>query len=295
MSDTALFLITILPATVFLGFADVLVRKILKAPRVNEQLLISFEYLGTAVILAIPLMLRGLPLVQPGFFAAAAVTILLNTFAAWAWYEAFKREEASLISPLRLITPPLVILTGFLVLGEVPSIAGALGILLTVVGLWFLFDAEARFQNIRLRDLVRRRGVLLGFYGAISFAFSLPFDKKTVTTSSALFAIIVSFTSIAIINFLIAFLRRRRNPLTLVKPENRKALFMLPFVHAVASILSYSALNYALVAYVGSVKRLWSLWAVLFAGAFLKEGNILKKIIATLIMLAGIALTVVLG
>lgn len=295
MSDTALFLLTILPATVFLGVVDVLVRKILKTQRVNEQLLIAYEFIGTSVILSVPLFIRGVPEIQAGFWSAALASIFLNGFAVWGWYEAFKREEASLISPLRLLTPPLVILTGFLILGEVPSWGGAAGILLTIVGLWFLVTNEAHADRMRFRDVVRRPAVLLGLYGAVSFAVSLPFDKKAVITSSALFAVAVTFAGTALINFLIALFRRRRNPLLLFGSEHRVTLAVLPFVHAAASYLSASALNYALVAYVGSAKRLWSLWAVIFAGAFLKEGNIKKKLIATLIMFVGIAVTVLFG
>lgn len=70
---------------------------------------------------------------------------------------------------------------------------------------------------------------------------------------------------------------------------------MIPFVHAAASILTYAAMQYSLAAYAASVKRLWPLWTILLSGALLKEGNIKKKILATVIMLAGIALTVILG
>lgn len=295
MSDTTLFLVTIIPATVLLGIVDVLVRKVLKPQQVNEQLLLSFEYFGTAAITIVFLFFSGIPEIQPGFWSAAVATILLNAFAGWAWYAAFKREEASLISPLRLLTPPLVIVTGFFILGEQPSFGGIAGILLTVVGLWFFFDAEARFSRIRFLEVVKRRGVLLGIYGAVSFAFSLPFDKKVVITSSSVFAVVVVFAGIGLINFAIALARRRANPLRLFTPENRRTMITLPFVHAAASFLSYAALNYALVAYVGSIKRLWSLWAVIFAGAFLKEGNIKEKMVATFVMLAGIAVTVIFG
>ncbi len=295
MSDTVLFLLTILPASFLLGLNDVLVRKILRRDHMNEQTLVAYEYVATAVVLGAILLVTGVPAFQPGFWSAIAVTVPLNIFAVWAWYEAFRREEASFVSPLRLLSPPITILTGFFVLGESPSAGGVIGILLTVCGLWALLYGEANAHRIRLRGVLTRPGVLFGLYGAISFAFSLPFDKKVVGASSALTAVTLIFLGVGVGNIVIALLRRNRRTLTLFTRENRGTLAALPLVHALASFLSFAALNYALVSYVSSVKRLLSLWAVILSGAFLKEGNIRRKLAATGIMLAGVAVTVFFG
>ncbi len=295
MTYTALFLFLMIPGTLFLGINDVLVRRALRSGKSSSQLLLIYEFGVVALILSIPLMFTGIPEIQPGFWSAAGITIILNIFAQWAWYSAFAREEASFISPLRLITPPLVILTGYLILHETPSLTGTVGILITIVGLWLLVQGEAKDKQFRFRDMMRRPGVLLALWGAVSFAISLPFDKKVVITSSSLFAVVVVFAGLALGSAIIFLLRRGKQGARLDFYENRRVLLLIPFVHTAASLLTYAALQYSLVAYAASVKRLWSLWAVLFAGAFLKEGNIARKIVATIIMLVGIALTVVLG
>lgn len=61
------------------------------------------------------------------------------------------------------------------------------------------------------------------------------------------------------------------------------------------SILCAQGLNYALVAYAASIKRLWSLWAVLFSSVVLREKNIGRKVMATGIMIAGILVTIIFG
>lgn len=294
MSDTALFLLFIIPGTIFLGLNDVLIRNVLRRGTVAPQLLVAFEFISVGVLTGLILLFSGVPELKPGFWSAFAATVGLNTFAQWAWYTAFKKEEASLISPFRLVTPPLVIVTGFLILGEMPTLAGAAGILLTVAGLWFFLESEAKHAKERLLAVVKRPGVLLALWGAVSFAFSLPFDKQLVVASSPLLAVSGSFTAVGLGNFVLwgTVMRRRSGSLREVPWH---IVLLIPFVHTAAAFLSYAALNYALVAYVGSVKRLWSLWAVIFAGTFLKEGNIRRKLAATAVMLAGIALTVVLG
>ncbi len=297
MSPTLTFLLLMVPATFFLGLDDILVRRLLREGQRSEQLFTAFDFFTTAVLLAIPLAFLGIPELKPGFWVAITVTTVLNTFAAWGWYAAFKRENASLISPLRLLTPPLVIFTGYLVLREAPTVGGMAGIFLTMLGLWFLFNAEATFHHVPLREVVRRPGVLLGIAGAISFAISLPFDKQAVLTSSALFAVMFAFAGMGIGNALIVWGRaavsRERPRLYLRKDWRLFAL--LAISHSVAAYLSFAALNFALAAYAASVKRLWSLWAVILSGHFLEEKNIGRKLLATAVMLAGIAVTVLLG
>lgn len=113
MTTTLLFLTLMIPGTFLLGLNDVLVRRLLKSGAIREQLLVTYEFIGVFVVLAVPLLIQGVPEIKPGFWSAILITAVLNIFAQWAWYTAFRKEEASLISPLRLLTPPLVLLTGF--------------------------------------------------------------------------------------------------------------------------------------------------------------------------------------
>lgn len=297
MNTTLLFLSLMVPGTFFLGLSDTLIRRVLRSKMVDSQFLIAFEFVGVAVVTSPFLFIAGIPEIKPEFWGAFIATTTLNVFAQWAWYAAFKKEEASLVSPFRLISPPLVILTGFLVLGEVPNLPGALGILVTIVGLWIFLKSEAKRGAIKLREVMRRPGVLLALWGGISFAISFPFDKRIVTASSPLFAVATGFLVVGLGNGIIWYLTataRGQKRLFGTRSE-WKTIAILPVVHTIGTILAWTALSYSLAAYAASVKRLWSLWAVILSGAFLKEGNIARKLAATLIMLGGIALTVVFG
>ena len=295
MTETALFLLLMVPGTLFLGLNDVLVRKVLRGGHAPEQSLVAFDYLSVAVVLCVPLLVIGIPELKPGFWPAILTTVTLNIFAAWVWFSAFRREEASLISPLRLISPPLVVLTGYLVLREQPTFGGFLGILVTIVGLWILISSEASFSGVRISHMIRRPGVMLGILGAISFAISFPFDKQAVVSSSALFSVILSFAGVGLGNLIFSALRNRGIPAGISIRENWRSLTLMPFVHAAGSFLTFAALPYALAAYSSSVKRLWSFWAVLLSGKFLKEKNIKRKLLATIVMLAGIVVTLLFG
>lgn len=296
MSTTLVFLVLMIPGTFFLGLNDVLVRKVLSGGKVNSRLLAAYSFFSVGILLSLFLLFTGLPELKTGFWTAIIITAFLNIFAQWAWYTAFKKEEASLISPLRLITPPLVIITGFLTLNEKTTIPGALGILLTVFGLWILLQSEAAFKETRLRDVIKRPGVLLGIWGAVSFAISFPFDKKAVVASSGLLTAVIAFLAVGLGNAFIVYLRKfKEEKPSLDFKNNWRILALVPVVHSIAAFLTFQALNYSLAAYAASLKRLWSFWAVLLSGQFLREKNIGRKLLATAIMLFGIAVTVFLG
>lgn len=292
-----IFLLMMVPGTFLLGLNDVLVRRVLRRGTTSEQLLLGYEFVAVGILSIIPLMIQGLPDIKPGFWSAIIIGTVLNVFAQWSWYTAFKKEEASLISPLRLITPPLVLITGYLILREEPTLGGIVGVLITVVGLLLLLQSEAVWSGKRLVDVIKRPGVLLGIWGAVSFAISLPLDKKAVVNSSALLTVVLAFLGVGLANVIIGKLLNLRDQgaRRIDFKNNLGILLTLPFIHALAAFFTFSALNYALVAYAGSIKRLWSFWTVLLSGKLLGEQNIGKKLLATAIMLAGIAVTVLLG
>lgn len=296
MQQVLPFLLLMVPSTFFLGLYDVLIRKILRQG-VNEGILLGTVLVCSGITLGIISALVGLPEIKPGFWIAFVLTAALNTFSQLVWYKAFKREDASLISPLRLLTPPLVLLSGFFVLNETPTFWGAVGVLITVVGLWFLLQSEAVFKQISFGMVIRKPGVLFGLAGAVGFAISFPFDKAAILNSSALFFSAFAYLVIGLANLAIVFVMNDTGPANLIKglmPVKKELPFFILF-HTLGGFLAFQALNYALAAYAASVKRLWSLWAVILSGKILEEQNIFKKTIASLLMLGGIALTVFLG
>ncbi len=291
MSITLLFLLTMVPGTIFLGFSDVLGKKILSAD-INEHLMISIGFGGVGIIASSMLFFTGIPDIREGFWGALAGTVFLNIFAQWFFLKAFKKEEASLVSPLRLLSPPLTLLTGLIILGEKPGLFGILGVLTTFVGLWFLLTEGSGIRRISVAGLLRRPGLLYGIAGALAFAVSLPLDKKAVVASSAFLFIALAFLVIAAGNFLIGWsLAESRRTFYTIPKETARWLPLYILALAGGALLTVQALNYAFVAYASSVKRLWSLWAILFSGAFLKEKHIGRKLIGAGIMLSGIALT----
>jgi len=293
--NVPLFLGLIIPATVLLGIYDTLARKILKTG-LDPRIVLAITFCFSGLLLFIVSLIVGFPEINPGFWKFFTATVLMNTFAQWFWFKAFAKEDASLISPFRLISPPFMIVAGLVFLGEKTSLFGAVGIFITVLGMFFLLHEEALIENKSFFEIIKRPGVLFAIIGAISFAITLPLDKGAIVRSSALFFSGIAFFSVGFLNILISLLFKEWDRKIISKLGKIKKEFpIFIIIHAFGTFLAMEALNYALAAYAGSVKRLTSLWAVLIGGKFLKEKNIFRKAMATIIMLAGIAVTLLFG
>src|SRR3989344_4358327 len=289
MDYTLLFLISMIPGTIFLGFNDVLTRKIL-ARGFEEEKLIGIMFAGAGAILLFFVPFFGFPQIKIGFWSALIISVGLSIVSQVAWMRAFKNEEASLVSPLRLLTPPLVLITGFLILGETPSLLGAAGVFTTIIGFFMLMRTDGTLNIFSLSSMQGRPGILFGILGAFLFAISFPYDKQGTLASSALFFIGSALFMVGISHLVIASLFLKK--VFSISEFTNQDVVLLICTLAMGAFLTTYALNFSLVAYASSTKRLWSLWAILFAGGLLHESNIGKKLFASAVMIFGIVITV---
>ncbi len=294
MENIKLFLLFMIPGTFFAGLLDVVIRYALRDGKINERLLLAFNFLLSGIFISILfIFFFDFPEIKQGFWLAFFMTSVLGLFGHWIYYKAFSQDDASIISPTRLLTPPLVLITGFFILGEKASFWGMIGVLTTIAGLWFLVNPEGK--KISLANIFEQKGILLGILGALFFAFSFPFDKKAVVTSSALFFSAIYLIIVGLVSLAIYTVQKKDFSIFKHLKVNRRIIFLMVVVNIAGFFLTAQALNYTLAAYAASVKRLWSFWAVILSGRLLQEKNIKERLLATSIMLAGIVITSLFG
>lgn len=282
-----------LSGTFALGVGDVLRKKYMKEG-LDDQVLLVISLFFTGMLLLPLLLLVGIPEIKEGFWRAMVITVLLNLISQNLFIRAFKLSDASLIAPLRLIIPPLVIVTGFLFLRETPSLVGAMGIFVSMLGLWLLLTSGKTDGEDKSPAWYRDRGVLYGLAGSVLFSISFPFDKIAVVNSSTLFATWLMFTTLGLVTFLIHSIRNRKFPGLVAASftQHFKANMLVSLCSSIGIGLTNHALNYSFAAYASSLKRLQALWTVIIAGRFLQEKEMQRRIVATVIMFVGIALSV---
>ncbi|MDO8619786.1 MAG: DMT family transporter [bacterium] len=296
MSPLVLFLLTMIPGTILLGFYDVHTKKLLQKG-IGEQTLVGVGFSGAGLIFLVALFFFGIPDTAPGFWSTFFFASILTVLGQFAWYRAFNYGTVSFIAPLRVLTPLIIIFTGSLFLGEVPSQNGLVGIALTVSGLLLLLGAQGGSFFASLKESLQSSGFLWGMLAVLAFSISFPLDKKAILASSTLFYSTCLYGVTGITSLLIAFLLNRektREGLSTLWQNRRVVLVWILFL-VTGGFLVNHALNFTLAVYAASVKRLQALWSVLLSGAFLKEGHTLRKSLATLIMLIGVIMTIVFG
>ena len=282
-----LFLVLMLVGTFFLGYNDVQRKKYLNRGINDQVLLVVIQILGGGLLIPL-LLIFGIPEIKQGFYAAFVGTIALNVISQNLFIRAFKLSDASLIAPLRLIIPPLVIVTGFLFLGEIPTWEAALGIVVTVFGLWFLLFPDYRIS------LKLDRGVVYGLVGCVLWALSFPLDKQTVVTSSALFATTTVAISVGVLTLIVNQIRNKSFATQMISAltADPKAFLSVSLTYTLGLAFRNEAFNYGLAAYASSLTRLSALWTVILSGKILQEKYVGKRLFATVLMFAGILLTV---
>jgi drug/metabolite transporter (DMT)-like permease len=234
--------------------------------------------------------------VQPGFWSSALVLLPLNLLGMTLSYQAIRISPLSLTMPFLAFTPLIILLTGFLVLGEMPSAWGAAGIVSIVAGSYVLnLQGNGTGGSILepFRAMARERGPLLMLAAAAIYGVTGVLGKKLILLSSPLQAGTYFFLLQNGL-FTLAFLLADRGGAAalLRRPAAGALLGAVFFAHIVCHFLAISLVQ---AAYMIAVKRLNGLFGVLYGGMLFREENLGWRLAGAALMAAGAGLIVLMG
>ncbi len=102
---------------------------------------------------------RGWPALEPGFFLWCAAFGVTQTVSTLALSKALKLSEISLVTALWKVSLLVLLVLGYVSIGERPSILGVAGVLLSATGVYLLNISRARLSPWEpLVVLVKDRG-----------------------------------------------------------------------------------------------------------------------------------------
>ncbi|MCK9591594.1 MAG: DMT family transporter [Methanoregula sp.] len=274
--------------------------------KIPPFLLAGYSFLAASLIFFPVLLFSGIPSPGPGLFPALAGTVIINTLATILFYRALSTTDISLCVPILAFTPVFLILTSFIMLGEIPSPAGAAGILLVTAGAFLLTFRSGQCQSFSRRSPFRiflyDPGIRSMLFVAFLYSISVNYDKEVVMNSSPVFASAITLFLLAIIFLLIAMATMTKSTPGAGGPEEPDPVVSgHPFLHSpfflygtvgmilvVEGISINSAYTMAIVPYVITVKRLSLFFSVLFGGLVLHEEQIRGRMAGALIMILGV-------
>lgn len=265
-----------------------------RAMRAGEGAAIAIAFTISAITAAVLLpigLARGVPGLAPGFVVALIVSGSINALAAVLIARAVHASDLSLVSPLQTTTPLFMVLTGWVLLRELPDARGVAGIIVIVFGAYVLNLRErSTALSAPFRALAAERGARLFLLVAALFAVSATVDKIGVVSSSPLFwaGSVNAFAAAALAPALLLY--RRTTTLRRVLATAPALLVAAGLITALGLAAQMAALPLTLAVYVIAVKRTSVLFSVLAGAIVFGERATARRLAGAAIMLAGLLL-----
>lgn len=266
-----------------------LIKRLLKDA--NQYVLGSGVFLSSFAIAFFVVLIRGFPEIGAGFYYSVLAAVILNLIAAILYYKALEITDLSLSIPMVSFTPIFLFFTSFILLRELPTLLGASGIVLIVIGSYILNSNKNHTHLLDpFREIFRNRGTFYMLLVAFLFSLSANFDKLIVKNSDPIFGSSVVYLLVGL-SFLLLSSFKVRN----TKVIYRRNFYKFPVVgaaHALTGIATNIAFTMQIVPYVISLKRLSILFSVLFGSLVFKERNVRGRIAGASVMLVGVILII---
>jgi drug/metabolite transporter (DMT)-like permease len=261
-----------------------------------------------AIVFALALLARiamnGLPAVKadpaplfgvPGwrlaplatYFVYLLIEVALIVCSTLLFFRAMQVSPISLCMPYVSFTPVFLLFTGYFMLGEKISQAAIIGVLLIFIGSLVMHrQLFASGWLEPLKAIYRERGCFYMLIAGFIMAITNPIDKKLVTMTDA-FTQGCGFGVGMSVFFAVLALARRAD-LRKVLRETPQWCVIAGAGEAIALLFQLMSHNYIQVVITISVKRAGIILTILLGWLVFKEKQIGDKLIAALVMLAGV-------
>ncbi len=224
---------------------------------------------------------------MPTYLIYLFIEVLLVAGSTLLYFRAMQVTPISLCMPYISFTPVFLIVTGQIMLGEMPATEKLIGVVLIFIGslaMHRLLFANGWLEPIKA--VWRERGcfymLMVGFINSITN----PIDKQLVMMTDA-FTQACAFGAGMCVIFTILLLGRKADPKTVIRSVPFWAA-LAGTLEAVALLFQLSSHNYIDVVITISLKRAGIILVVLLGWLVFKERNIGDKLIASSVMLVGV-------
>ncbi len=275
------------------GFAvavkNVIIRKLVFLT--DKRVILYSKYLFVSIFAVLLFCFMGIPKIKSAFYPSILVASIVDVIAAWYFLKAIESAQLAKTFPLVAFTPIFLLGTSFLMLGELPTFTGIIGILLIVCGAYLLRVESIRVGVLEpIRLLFKENGQRQMLLAAFLFSLLAVFFKKAILNSSPFFAF--SVTQVLSTLFLTIFFLNQNTLSSVIKKtwEHFNWLFFAGIVGFFAGLTLFAAFKLGLAAYVVSIKRTSILFTILLGYIFFKEDHIVKSLLIGTLMVCGIFL-----
>lgn len=236
---------------------------------------------------------QGFPVIGPGFWRAVLISGAINVVTTFLTLRALKSGELSLVAPILALSPIFLLLTSPIINSQYPTFLGAIGMLMSVGGIYTMKVTEKKLGWLEpIKALWRSAGVKEALLVAFLYSVSANYDSIGTNNSSPFFFILV-MNSFVFICFLLPALAKKGFFRSIW--ENKKGLSLMSIFMTSEVGCQFTAFEMAIVPYVISVKRASAIFSVLWGKQFFKEEEFKSRLIGAIIVVAGLVIIKLFG
>ncbi len=270
---------------------------------VEKKSLFKIHAMQFSSVLAIVNMLVGLPfLVVADYSSLNLSLVVLMFFASMVGALAFllvakslRHIDISISAPLLALSPALTALLGFLLLGELLTSMQILGILLIVVGSYFVTFKKGDNFLKGITNFVRFKYYRFILFAVFLYSFGSILDKYFLTTYNLEAVTYVAIMQVFIAIHLFVLISVFHRGVKDIKEGFSKAKWLILLVSAFTVGYRFAqaeAFKQVQTGIVIAFKRMSILLVVLVGGELFHEKHLVKKLVASIIMILGVLLIV---
>jgi drug/metabolite transporter (DMT)-like permease len=229
--------------------------------------------------------LPGMP--REGFLLYATLSVVPNLLANILFFEAVRVSPLSLTLPFLAFTPAFLIGTSFVINRELPSLLGAAGILLVLVGALLLHAGELRHGAAGpLKAILRERGSLLMTAVALLWSFTAAADKQAVLRSGP--AAYLTLWHVGLLVPLLAAAVARRRIGAVLSPRTALTTSGAAALHVAGMAVQLAALPLLQASYVIAIKRAGMVVGIFYGWLLFEEERVRERLLGAAVMVAGV-------
>lgn len=246
-----------------------------------------YSYLIMSIICIFPALYVDWLQFSKEFWIYVFIAGALCTIGTIALIEALRIGELSELAPINSYKSIIGLISAFILLHETPSIVELIAIILIVIGSYFVLDNNSvRFS---LKTFIRK-DIRLRFFALLCTGIEASLLKKIIVMSNFKISLILWSFSGLICSIICCFLLKKIR-FKINKEDSSKILYI-----AIMLLVMQLSTNYIFskmdVGISLALFQLSSLVAVYFGYKVFNEKNIIKKLVGTIIMIAGSSLII---
>ena len=208
--------------------------------------------------------------------------------------QALKYGELSVLGPINSYKSIIGLIAGIIFVRETPGLFGIIGMFLIIYGSYFIFDTlEEKFS----KKLLKRKDIQFRIYATIFTATEAAFIKKVIMESSPFISFVVWSCFGALFSFLFLFPEKVniKSELKKINLSQFNKYLCLIFCIATMQLTTNYVFEKINVGYALAIFQLSTIVSVILGYKFFKEKEIKKKLLGSIIMVAGSVLIILLG